>query len=214
MIDEDLDGGAPAPGPAVEPPHAGDKRKARAKCPECDKTVGNLPSHLAQVHGIRGANANKAKRDRSPSSAGGGNAHASPAELGEAIGMLYAMAGQMWAASDPVCGGALVAAAPNISKAWAHACESSPMVQRFAESMMGGGALVGLALAHAPIVFTVFAHHGPAARAAQQEAELAEWEAQQRAAAAAAGEDWIPPGSVPADHAYGPYAPGSADSAR
>ena len=199
------------PGPPVEPAHSGDKRKVRQECPECGKTVGNLPSHLSQVHKIRGANETKTKRDRAPSSAAEKKA-TSPAELGQAFTFLYQMAGEVWSVQDPFCGSVLKASAPNLGQAWARACEQSPTIQRLAESMMGGGAILGLAMAHLPVMAAVIQHHGPAARRQAEAEQMAAWEAEQAAHAGEPG--WVPPGAVPADEAYGAYSPGSADNAR
>lgn len=207
---DELDGRPPDPGPPVEAAHSADKRRLRQECPECGKKVGNLPSHRAQVHGVRGANEGKA--DRAPKAAAKGAAGAGELRaLREQLEATYVLFGQVWAIKDPICGGALVQSAPGIAASWELAARNSDAVRRLLHSLMSNGALAQVAAAHLPLFAVIFSHHGPAARA-QREAAQAAYEAEMMAQAA--GEGWVPPGSVPADEAYGPYAPGSADNAR
>lgn len=211
MIDEER----AEPGPPIEPV-SGDKRTMRQECPECRKVVGNLPSHLAQKHGIRGENEGRSpKRDRPPRQSAGVGGSVLPIRI--QMQAIYELFGTMVQMRDPHCGGVIMRMAPMLGAQWEQACKSNPALERMLNSLAGGGAIVTLVGAHVPLAVAVIQHHGPAARA-QREAEEAAWREQMEAAAANGQmpEGWIPPGSVPPDEAYGPgpYVPGSADAAR
>lgn len=202
------------PGPPVEEPRTEDVRRKKQPCELCDgKLVGNLPSHLAQVHGIRGRNEGRPKRDRAPSSSAS-RSKAAGLPIGQQMEAIYSLAASIWMVKDPVCGGQLAHMAPMLGQQWQIACESNPKLEEFLDKLAGGGALVSLAAAHIPLAVVMVQHHGPAARA-QREAEEAAWLEQQQQAAANGDPPpgWIPPGGVPTDEAYG-YAAGSADNAR
>lgn len=201
-----------SPGPPVDPVAGEDKRRARQLCEHCDppKMVGNLPSHLAQKHGIRGNNEGRQRRDRAPRSQ-------APAGLPIRLQMqaIYEIAAQAWMVKDPFCAGVLMNMAPMLGAQWEQTCKANPALERFIGSLAGGGSIVTLVAAHAPLFVAIMTHHGPAAQA-QRRAEEQAW-MEQAAAAAANGEmpeGWIPPGGVSTDEAYGAHAPGSADAAR
>jgi hypothetical protein len=99
------------------------------------------------------------------------------------LGIVLHMSGTVWAARDPVCGGAYLAQLPAIRPAMAELILMSPdLVQWF--TGVGGGFMLWFQLAAAcwPVLATIWAHHGPGA--AGQDAYPADAQQPQQAFAA------------------------------
>jgi len=80
------------------------------------------------------------------------------------LGIALHMGGTVWAARDPVCGGAYLAQLPAIRPAMTELIIMSPdLVQWF--TGVGGGFMLWFQLAAAcwPVLATIWAHHGPGA---------------------------------------------------
>lgn len=105
------------------------------------------------------------------------------AQLGDIetqLQMMYVMFGQMWAVRDPTCGTALVRQAEPMAKSWVEWAKQDARVAKVLTSMSKGSGALGVVVAHLPFAMVVFQHHGPAARAAQQQ-EILEAQVKQAA---------------------------------
>ncbi len=72
---------------------------------------------------------------------------------------MYVSIGTMILVADPVCGLAVVQAAPDTAAALDTLAKENRAVKRALEKMLQGGAWGGVLMAHFPIVTTVLAHH-------------------------------------------------------
>lgn len=145
----------------IEAAHGADD--SRKVCEECGARVRDLWGHKRKVHKSpplpRGR---PPKQDSQPAAPRARTTTARKARsLRADLEVTYGLMAEFWRMRDPVCGQVAFDQVPKIAMAWDTAAQNNRRLHEALEKLMGGAGLAGVALAHAPIVMIVFAHHGP-----------------------------------------------------
>ena len=151
---------------------------ATKDCPECGESfeggfgAARLAKHRKKAHGV--APQGKPRQRSTPASTKPPTRAQELRDAEAAMFATYAMVGQVIATRDPVCGGAIMEAAPGIAKSWVELAKSNESIRRFIMGVTGPAGWMGVIIAHAPILFAFQAHHvAPALERRQREAEEA-----------------------------------------
>ena len=72
---------------------------------------------------------------------------------------MYMMIGSMISMGDNICGNAVMSQSQACADAWMTLAKSNPKIKKALKAAAAPSGYVGLALAHVPLVLTVYAHH-------------------------------------------------------